>query len=133
MSDWPEILYREGEPHAVTQHPSGRHAARAAQTMRNQTVTVPGSGAHPTSPPPLKLYTQSTPREVGRRFQLQRSEDVSGVSGTGVVADGCQFPDGVCVVHWRGEHRSTVVWTAGIRAVEAVHGHEGRTRIVWVD
>lgn len=69
----------------------------------------------------------------GRLFELHRTEDVHGVSGTGVVADGCLFPDGVAVVHWRGEHRSTVVWTEGIEAVEAVHGHEGRTVVVWLD
>lgn len=30
-----------------------------------------------------------------RRFTLVRHDDVTGVSGTGVVADGVRFPDGV--------------------------------------
>jgi hypothetical protein len=73
--------------------------------------------------------------EIGRRFQLHREEDVTGVSGVGVVADGCAWADGTAVVHWRGEHRSTVVWAGpdGLTSVEAVHGHEGRTRVVFID
>lgn len=67
-----------------------------------------------------------------RRFQLQRDVDVSGISGVGTVADGVVFSDGVTVVRWRGERQSTVVWP-GIEDVEAIHGHGGATRIVWVD
>ncbi len=67
-----------------------------------------------------------------RRFELVRDVDVSGVSGVGHVADGVQFADGVCVTRWRGVVAQTCVW-ASIGAVEAVHGHEGATRIVWVD
>lgn len=67
-----------------------------------------------------------------RRFQLHRDVDVSGVSGTGVVADGVAFDDGVTVVHWRGERRSTVVWPS-VDDVEVIHGHGGATRLVWID
>ena len=67
-----------------------------------------------------------------RRFQLARDVDVSGVSGTGTVADGVVFPDVVCVIRWRGERQSTVVWPS-IEDVEAIHGHGGATRIEWVD
>ena len=67
-----------------------------------------------------------------RRFQLQRDHDVSGISGTGIVADGVEFPDGTTVIRWRGERQSTVVWPS-IEDVEAIHGHGGATRIVWID
>ena len=70
---------------------------------------------------------------TARRFELHRDTDVSGVSGTGVVAEGAQFTDGPAVVRWIvGEHRSTVVWP-DVAAVEAIHGHNGATRIVWID
>ena len=69
---------------------------------------------------------------VTRRFQLERDVDVSGVSGTGVVADGVAFSDGTVVIHWRGVRQSTVVWPA-IEDVGAIHGHGGATRIVWID
>lgn len=67
-----------------------------------------------------------------RTFEFQRDRDVSGVSGTGVVAEGAVFDDGVTVVHWRGEHRSTVVWPSPEAAI-AVHGHDGATRLVWTE
>ena len=35
-----------------------------------------------------------------RCFTLRREEDVSGVSGTGVVLEGALFSTGVVVVHW---------------------------------
>ena len=62
-------------------------------------------------------------------FTMVRDDDVTGYSGTGEVADGVVFPDGVVVIRWRGEHRSTVVWD-GLDAARAVHGHDGRTRFV---
>lgn len=66
------------------------------------------------------------------RFRLRRDRDVSGVSGTGVVAEGVQFSDGVCAVRWLGEHASTVVW-ASLFDVELIHGHQGATRVEWID
>ena len=35
-----------------------------------------------------------------RCFTLRRDEDVSGVSGTGIVLEGTLFTTGVVVVHW---------------------------------
>lgn len=65
-----------------------------------------------------------------RRFVLQRDEDETGVSGIGVVAEGVQFSDGRVVLRWFGEHSSIVVWNS-VEDVLAVHGHNGRTRVVW--
>lgn len=70
---------------------------------------------------------------MSARFILARDEDETGVSGTGVVAEGVEFSDGRVAVRWIvGEHRSTVTWD-NIDAVKAVNGHRGRTRIVWID
>jgi len=69
---------------------------------------------------------------MSRRFELQRDTDVSGVSGTGVVAEGVEFSDGVVALRWMSAWPTSVVFhDRGIEAVEAVHGHDGRTRIVW--
>lgn len=66
-----------------------------------------------------------------RIFHLQRDIDVSGVSGVGVVAEGVVFSDGTAVVRWIvGEHQSTVFWDS-IADVEAIHGHNGATRIIY--
>lgn len=67
-----------------------------------------------------------------KRFELHRGLDVTGVSGTGVVAEGVAFTDGTAVVHWLGDHRSTVVWSS-VESVEVIHGHGGATRIEWLD
>jgi hypothetical protein len=68
-----------------------------------------------------------------RRFTLERAEDVSGVSGVGTVAEGVEFSDGRVVLRWIvGEHRSTVAWD-DIDSVIAVHGHDGRSTVNWVD
>lgn len=68
-----------------------------------------------------------------RRFELHRAIDVSGVSGTGVVADGVEFGDGVVVLRWRGEFPSVVFHDRGIESVVHVHGHGGSTKVVWLD
>lgn len=67
-----------------------------------------------------------------RRFKLLRHHDVSGVSGTGIVAEGIQFTDGTVVIRWYGVHPSTVVWPS-IDDAMAVHGHQGSTEIQWTD
>lgn len=69
-----------------------------------------------------------------RRFVLQRDVDVSGVSGTGVVAEGVAFSSGVVALTWLSDWPTSVVFhDRGIESVEAVHGHGGATRIVWLD
>lgn len=63
------------------------------------------------------------------RFELHRDDDVTGVSGDGIVADGIRLPDGRAVLRWRGPRSSTVLWRSMEHAV-AVHGHDGATRVV---
>lgn len=67
-----------------------------------------------------------------RRFELIRHKDVSGVSGTGLVAEGSLFTDGTVVIRWYGDKPSTVVWS-DIDHVIAVHGHGGNTEFRWCD
>ncbi|MEU8760682.1 hypothetical protein [Streptomyces sp. NPDC048659] len=69
---------------------------------------------------------------VPRRFYLQRTTDITGVSGTGHVADGILWPDGSADIRWRGDRPSAVHWDRFEDAV-AVHGHGGATQIVWLD
>lgn len=67
-----------------------------------------------------------------RRFVLQRDEDESGVSGTGLVAEGVVFWDGHAALRWRSNTRSTTLYD-NISDLEGIHGHGGKTRIVWMD
>lgn len=69
-----------------------------------------------------------------RTFRLVRERDVSGVSGTGVVAEGVEFADGCVVLRWLSQWPTSVVFhDRGMESVEAIHGHGGATRIEWVD
>lgn len=69
-----------------------------------------------------------------RPFVLVRDEDETGVSGTGVVAEGTVFSDGTAVLRWLTEWPTSVVFhDRGLAAIEAVHGHGGKTRVVFTD
>lgn len=67
-----------------------------------------------------------------KRFYLLRREDETGVSGTGIVALGVQFPDGRCVMRWLTNPSSFGVYDS-IEDVEKIHGHGGRTVVEWID
>lgn len=69
-----------------------------------------------------------------RAFVLVRDTDVSGISGTGIVAEGVEFSDGTVALRWLSAWPTSVVFhDRGIEAVQAVHGHSGATRIQWAD
>lgn len=67
-----------------------------------------------------------------RRFLLIRDEDVTGVSGTGLIAEGVTFTTGRVVVHWLGRYQSIVIWDS-VASLLAVNGHGEKTYIEWVD
>lgn len=67
-----------------------------------------------------------------RRFLLNRHVDVSKVSGEGIVAEGVQFSDGNVCIRWRSETPSTVMW-ASVDDAMKVHGHDGKTEVLWLD
>lgn len=77
--------------------------------------------------------SSAVPALCARRFKLIRHLDVSGVSGTGIVAEGVEWSDGSVALHWRGRWATTTVLDGGIDSVLAIHGHEGSTQIVWDD
>lgn len=85
-----------------------------------------------------------------RRFLLIRDEDVTGVSGIGIVATGVLFPptqhsiDETAWTQRPPKRHVALEWTTawptsivfhdrGVESLEHVHGHGGKTRIVWLD
>jgi hypothetical protein len=60
---------------------------------------------------------------------LERDEDVSGVSGTGVVAYGLMCDDGTVLLHWDTVVKSDVVYRS-VADLMTIVGHGGRTRLV---
>jgi hypothetical protein len=63
---------------------------------------------------------------------LHRYKDNSNVSGTGVVADIFEAPDGAVAIRWRGEHPAWGIWP-DIRDLEAIHGHQGDSVVQYLD
>ncbi|MET9517454.1 hypothetical protein [Streptomyces sp. NPDC002994] len=70
--------------------------------------------------------------QLPRRFTLVRNIDETGVSGTGVIVEGLEFTDGTVALRWLTGTTSTAIY-ASMRDVETIHGHGGKTRIVWID
>ena len=67
-----------------------------------------------------------------KRFYLRRKEDISGVSGIGYVAAGCQFEDGTVMIKWLTTTSSISIFHSVVE-MEYVHGHNGSTVVEWVD
>lgn len=61
---------------------------------------------------------------------LLRHEDETGVSGEGIVANVVEFPDGTCIAHWRSATPSTILFP-NLKQMAAVHGHGGKTEVVF--
>lgn len=79
-----------------------------------------------------EAHTPSNERTHPTRiFQLERLEDVSGMSGTGIVAEGTQYHDGQCTLSWFGHFHSLEIHPS-IEQLEYLHGHGGRTKVVWL-
>jgi hypothetical protein len=67
-----------------------------------------------------------------RRFYLQRDEDHSGVSGTGAVAEGVVFTTGYVAITWLSHLHCTATYHS-IDVMMKIHGHGGKTRVVFID
>ena len=68
-----------------------------------------------------------------RRFILVRHQDISGVSGTGSVAEGVVFSTGTVALQWLTHGVHSVAVHRSIEDVIRIHGHDGATSIRWVD
>ncbi len=67
-----------------------------------------------------------------RYFKLIRKVDATGVSGTGVVAEGCEFDNGKCVLNWLTKTNS-LGWYDCIDDIVEIHGHEGKSFLSFND
>lgn len=75
-------------------------------------------------------------QQTPRLFVLHRIEDVSGLSGDGVVVYGIEWSDGKCATRFvltdRVRNPPVSVWDR-LSDVQRVHGHGGRTRVVYLN
>jgi hypothetical protein len=63
---------------------------------------------------------------------MNRSKDETGISGTGIVAEGLQFSSKKCVISWLSDTPSIEIYDS-IEEVKRIHGHQGETQIKWID
>ena len=66
-----------------------------------------------------------------KTFNLVRATDVTGISGTGIVAQGVEFDDGTCSMRWLTETASTGFYSS-IADLVFIHGHNGATKVEWI-
>lgn len=71
-----------------------------------------------------------------KRFVLERHEDISGVSGTGIIGEGVKsevknHPMPV-VFFWLGDKPTTGLYP-NMETLVAIHGHNGSTVVHWID
>ena len=65
-----------------------------------------------------------------RVYEMVRDADVSGVSGTGLVAEVVEFSNGIAVVSWSwSDNPSVTMHINGAASVRSIHGHNGSTRL----
>jgi hypothetical protein len=74
-----------------------------------------------------------------RTFEMVRDTDVTGLSGTGVVAEVVEFSDGTVAMRWLDDGvseanrdrgvRATTVLHESLQSVTALHGHNGMTHL----
>jgi hypothetical protein len=67
-----------------------------------------------------------------RRFRLNRVIDETGISGTGYIAEGILFTNGKCILSWLTEHKSIAIYDT-LNELIIIHGHNGKTKIEWID
>ena len=67
-----------------------------------------------------------------RRFYLKRDEDDTGVSGVGIVAEGVEWTDGSVHIRWMTSISGKNIYD-NIKSMMNIHGHEGKTKLIWID
>ncbi len=63
-----------------------------------------------------------------RTFYLLRKEDISGVSGTGIVAYGAVLPSGKVVMEWCSFHSTMTIFN-NLEDLVKIHGHGDATEV----
>jgi hypothetical protein len=80
---------------------------------------------------PTKLKTKK-PKSGMRYFYLKRIQDESGVSGEGIVAEGVEFTNGQCAMHWLTQFSSIAIYPS-LKELINIHGHEGKTKVEYYE
>ena len=68
-------------------------------------------------------------------FEMIRHNDDSGISGTGLILEGCVFSTGKCVVTFNGPTPSIIVWDSfdQFKKIHIDSHPDNNTELVWYD
>jgi hypothetical protein len=66
-----------------------------------------------------------------KQFYLLRKEDVSGVSGEGIIAQGVILHSGQVVMEWLTANGSIAIYKS-IDEIQVLHAHGGKTEVVYI-
>lgn len=94
-----------------------------------RTIKLP-TGGRPRTPSNVRI--ERDPVTEIAIFCLNRRIDHSGVSGTGIVAEGVVFSDRTCALRFLTKNRSTAVY-ATLEDLMEIHGHAGDTELIWLN
>ena len=67
-----------------------------------------------------------------KRFKVNRINDVSGITDTGRICEGCLFSDGKVAIRWLGKFSSSVWWDSLDDCI-FIMSHDGNTQFEWID
>jgi hypothetical protein len=67
-----------------------------------------------------------------KTFYLNRITDISGMSGTGIIAVGVVYPNGEAHMLWTS-FKSSFELHKSVDALLDIHGHNGATQLIWGD
>ena len=66
-----------------------------------------------------------------KNFHLNRTVDDSGISGTGIIAEGSVLSNGKCIVSWLSRTSSVEIWNS-VEDMMKIHGHGDHTQIKFI-
>jgi hypothetical protein len=78
------------------------------------------------------MSTSTVKKSFAKRFILNRLQDVTGTSGTGIVAEGMVFSGGKVALTWFSHYGAVNVYDS-IEVVKVLHGHSEMTLVEFID
>lgn len=78
------------------------------------------------------MNTPAVKKSFAKRFILNRLQDATGTSGTGIVAEGVVFSGGKVALTWFSHYGAVNVYDS-MEVVKVLHGHNGMTLIEFID
>lgn len=128
-STWPDGIVFENvyTGHRLTFQNGSLFDLTKAISMARKT-RIPKKKEKPLTP---DTNPSASPIQI-RRFIMIRSKDLTGISGTGVVAEGAVFSDGLSILRWLRSPFALGVYPS-LDDLITVHGHGGASQVVFMD